>query len=70
MRINIKKKWDKQLKKIPKFILVAFPSHLNHPLQLDFSLHDLGKEVKSKYINIFLDFELAPRVIGIFQDSI
>lgn len=59
---------EQAIEKIPKFILVAFPSHLNHSLQLDFSLHDLGKEVKSKNINIFLAFELAPRVLGIFQD--
>lgn len=41
---------EQAIEKIPIFIIVAFPSNLNQPLQLDFGFHNLRKETKSKYI--------------------
>ena len=40
---------EQAIEKIPVFIIGAFPSDLDHPLQLDFCLRDLRKEAKSKY---------------------
>lgn len=40
---------EQTIEKIHVFIIGAFPSDLDHPLQLDFCLHDLRKEAKPKY---------------------
>lgn len=41
---------EQAIEKNPCIIIGAFPSDLTQPLQLDFGLHNLRKETKSKYI--------------------
>ena len=41
---------EQAIEKNPCIITGAFPSDLTQPLQLDFGLHNLRKETKSKYI--------------------